>query len=75
MNDSVIVTSQEVTNKLAQEIGILTVNNLMQIMQIEKLNSKSIQDDQIISRLNNMIVSQSAEIDNLNKKNVKTKIK
>jgi len=68
MNDSVIVTSQEVTDRLAQEIGILTVNNLMQTIQIEKLHAKIEYDIQVISRLNNTIVSQSSEIQHFIKK-------
>ena len=66
-NDSVIVTSQEVTDKLAHEIGILTVNNLMQSIQIDKMREKINYDEQVISRLNNQIVSQSSEIQRLNK--------
>ena len=67
MNSSIVVTAQEVTDKLASEIGILTVNNFMQAIQIEKMHAKIETDEQNTSRLNNMIVSQNAEIVRLSK--------
>ena len=64
--NSVIVTAQEVTDKLAVEIGILTVNNFMQTLQIEKMHKRIESDEQVISHLNNTLVTQTAEIVKLN---------
>lgn len=57
-----IVTSQEVTDKLASEIGILTVNNLMQTMQIDKLEARISRDADLIHRLHTTIGDLEARI-------------
>lgn len=45
------VTAKELTDRIAGEVGILTVNNIMQTIQIEKLEAKIAEDTETVARL------------------------
>lgn len=59
----ITVTSQEITSRLAHEIGILTVNNFMQSIQIEKMEVQMATDAATIERLNLLVSDFRAQID------------
>lgn len=58
----IAVTAKDVTDRLAHEIGILTVNNVMQILQIERYEDSEAENLATINRLNGLVVDLENQI-------------